>query len=79
MAACAAAGVGSGSTEDDVSEDSCASRKRSAGSRVQSVSTSVPGRLSTYGIVVLVERRSERVVKGLSAPLAPPPPPPPPD
>ena len=77
MAACAAAGVGSGSTEDDVSEDSCASRKRSAGSRVQSVSTS--GRLSTYGIVVLVERRSERVVKGLSAPLAPPPPPPPPD
>lgn len=72
MAACAAEGVGLGSADDGSFEDSCASRKSSAGSRLHSAFVSFSDRLSTYEIVVLVVRRSARVVKGLSAPRVAP-------
>ncbi len=73
MAASAAAGVGLGSAEDGSFEDSWASRKSSAGSKLQSVFVSSSDKLSTYGIVVLLVRRSGSVVNGLSAPRAAPP------
>lgn len=65
MAACAAAGVGLGSAEVGSEVDSWVSRKRSGGRRAQRVLIcEVEVRESSQGIVVLVGRRSGRVVEG---------------
>ena len=50
-----------------VDDDSCSSRKISGGRKVQRLSTCSGVALLMNGIVVVDDRRSGRVVKGLSA------------
>lgn len=65
--ACTAAGVSSGSEDDEEVVDSCARRKTSDGRKEQSVFTCCSDAASMKGTVVPVERSSESVVYGLSA------------
>ena len=66
MAACAAAGVGFGSDDEGSDADSWDRRKSSGGRSVHRLSISCGGKVSTYGTVVFVVRRSGKVVNGLS-------------
>lgn len=67
MAAWPPAAVAVGSEEDGSEALSCASRKSSGGRSAQSLSTWPGDAAEMNGMVVLVLRRSGRVVKGLSA------------